>query len=68
MRSNRTQDLVVFLAVLTAGTILALHDAQSTFLAPVAVIVTDLYTDWRGNRGGSGNEVRRNRRRGARPD
>ncbi|WP_328626061.1 hypothetical protein OHA88_16190 [Streptomyces sp. NBC_00353] len=52
MRSNRTQDLVAFLAVLTAGTILALHDAQSTFLAPVAVIVTDLYTDWRGNREG----------------
>lgn len=68
MWSNRTQSLVAFLAVLTAGTVLTLHDAQSTLLAAVAVIVTDLYTVWRDNRRESGNKVRRNRRRGARPD
>ncbi|MFE9968454.1 hypothetical protein [Streptomyces sp. NPDC005525] len=69
MRSKkRTQDLIVFLAVLTVGTILALYDAQSSLLATVSVIVTGLYTDLRGNRRGRGKETRRKGQRGARPD
>ena len=69
MRSKkRTQDLIVFLAVLTVGTILALYDAQSSLLATVSVIVTDLYTDLRGNRRRRGKETRRKGQRGARTD
>ncbi|MGW7130085.1 hypothetical protein [Streptomyces bobili] len=50
MRSNRIPDLIVFLAVLTVGTTLALHDVPPEPLAAIAVILTDLYAAWRGLR------------------
>ncbi|MER6017298.1 hypothetical protein [Streptomyces anulatus] len=69
MRSKkRPQDLIVFLAVLTVGTVLSLYNAQSPLLATVSVIVTALYTDLRGNRRGRGKETRRKGQRSARPD
>ncbi|MGZ2362415.1 hypothetical protein LRE75_38170 [Streptomyces sp. 372A] len=69
MRSKkRPQDLIVFLAVLTVGTILSLYNAQSPLMATVSVIVTALYTDLRGNRRERGKETRRKGQRSARPD
>ncbi|GAA2926125.1 hypothetical protein GCM10020221_22600 [Streptomyces thioluteus] len=47
-RNGRTWDLVVFLAVLGAGTVLVLCGVAPESLATIAVAVSGLYTVWRG--------------------
>ncbi|MFB7543537.1 hypothetical protein ACFC0N_27040 [Streptomyces zaomyceticus] len=46
-RTNGIQDLVVFLAVLAAGTFLVLRGVAPELLVAFVVLVTGLYTAWR---------------------
>ncbi|WP_420034430.1 hypothetical protein ACN2WE_19565 [Streptomyces sp. cg28] len=48
-RTTGPQDLIVFLAVLAAGTALVLLGVAPESLAAVAVTVSGLYAAWRGH-------------------
>ncbi|MGW5847433.1 hypothetical protein ACWFQ8_05595 [Streptomyces sp. NPDC055254] len=48
-RIHGVQDLVVFLAVLAAGTLLVLRGVEPELLVAFVVLVTGLYAAWRNN-------------------